>query len=144
MQNRNIVLKFEPVLPCEVGYRCGRATNLGRLEIEGSEYSLEPACPEHGYMWATTEEDEQASIERYVLWRHHMKGKASYIDTCPLEGIPNYEADPQAHHLYHAWTVLYQDEQGQATRYYVVWVVEVLTFDLFDEQGFIEVVPASE
>src|SRR5258708_1800551 len=99
-----IVLQFTPELPCNMG-SCEEMTGLGQLSITSGDIQLTPQCPTHGLAWECSEQEQFASVCRYVNWLFNDEGKARVLSTAPLATIPGYEADPEAESTDQGWLV---------------------------------------
>jgi hypothetical protein len=103
---------------------------MGQLD---SENNLTPACPEHSYAWSCSEQEQTASIERFVQWRINDQGAARVLYSVAPADVPGYEHyEPDPDHPAidwedSAWLVLV----GEAINVYVLWRTEDLAFELY-------------
>lgn len=91
------VLKISPPQRC-FDPECDRWTDVAEAQLSGPhdrQIDLTPACWEHGYIGAieSSQEEEYASIARFVVGYHEGHGQAVVLGPCPLDNVPGVDPD---------------------------------------------------
>src|SRR5690242_12867199 len=92
-------MAFSTPLPCAT---CGAFTQWAHVARDGNQFTLTPLCPLHGLAqrtyflgeWqentALEEEEERASVQRFVLAMHDGQGKGEVLASIDPEDAPGF------------------------------------------------------
>lgn len=127
--SKTITLTFSPALPCNLG-DCEMLTSIGQLSITHGDIQLTPQCPTHGYAWECSEQEQLASVVRYVSWLFDNEGTARVLRAATLEEIPGYQPYEDQESPDQAWLVEWSC-QDRLKRLYVTWVTDLLCFEVY-------------
>jgi hypothetical protein len=127
--SKTIVLTFTPELPCNLG-TCEALTSIGQLSITSDNIQLMPQCPTHGFAWECSEQEQLASVARYVNWLFDNEGTARVLRTAQVAEIPGYQPYEDQESPAQSWLVEWSSAD-RVKRLYVAWEPDLLCFEVY-------------
>jgi hypothetical protein len=110
MRKDYTMIEFTPPLKC---FRCRRPATCG--VYNGQKAVLRVGCPEHGYPWECSEQEQAAAVERYITWK--LEGATITSLLRALDVIDTWQAD-----IMH---------RGEPCIVFALWDSEAFHFDLW-------------